>query len=255
MNNKDRRSSQFSDLENRLAVSIKESFVPNISQEEINKVCKIANSYYSTKQSIWDKSFWRVTLSCVTADTAFLWLMAAFILGSCAVLTLIAPVNSYDPVGIMTALAPVPLLVFIIREMQYRDPSLAQVEKSCKFQPSKIYFARLWVGMIINAIVVFCIGFFVYGSYANTLQMYFCSFIAMFLVGAVALLLMSLLDNELPLSLTLIVWVFVTSALLSNPDILYVITNISTGLFICIAVFSIGVFATTAKKATAKMYA
>lgn len=246
---------ELTEIEQQIILSIKDAPIPAISQEEIDTVCNVAASYYTKKQSIWNMDFWKVTFSCLTIKSAFFWALSAFLLGTCVVISLLITKYEIEPLALMTALSPVPVLAFAIRELHYRDDSLAQLEKTCKYAPAKIYFTRLWIGMIFNALFVVLEGAVAFSHYENLLQLYLCSFIAMFFVGALALLLMSFLDNALPLSLIMVFWVLGAAYLLCQNEILDVIVSASLTVFIGGLVFSFGLFAVAAMKSTTTLYA
>lgn len=238
--------------EQRIIEDIKNAPVPVISQDDINAVCKAAASYYSEKQSILDLNFWKVAFSCFSADFGFIWILLAFLLGSSVMLT---AMNKISPIAIMTAFAPIPVISFAIRELHYRDNNLVEIEKTCKYAPTKIYFVRLWIGMLFNAVFILLMGVTVFSQYESYRNLYFCSFIVMFLVGAVVLLLMSLSDNTLPLSMIMATWILGAIYLLSTNEISSMINVINVWILIVIMIISIGLFAIVSVKTTRKLYA
>ena len=145
---------RLTEQERQIILNIRNAPVPEVSQEEVEVVCKKAVSYYTEKQSIWDAGFWKVVFSCSTTGSAFFWLLSAFLLGSLVVISLLNAGDEALPVSLMTAVSPIPVLAYVIRELQYRDENLTQLERTCKYAPAKIYFARLWAGMIFNALFV-----------------------------------------------------------------------------------------------------
>ena len=155
----------------------------------------------------------------------------------------------------MTALSPVPVLTFAIRELQYHDENLLQLEKTCKYAPERIYFARLWAGMIFNAFFVLLAGVIAFPHYANFVQLYFCAFIAMFFIGAVALFFMSLLHNVLPLSFMMAAWILSAVSMLSQCEILDWVTGTSTKRFVIVTIFSFGLYVIATIRSTTKLYA
>ena len=234
---------------------IKNDPIPVVSESEILSVCKVATSYYAEKQNAFDKNFWIVTLSCLSLESAFFWILSAFLLGSCVILSFLATGYGIDPIALMSAWAPVPMIAFAIRELQYRDSNLVQIEKTCKYAPQKIYFARLWIGMFINAVWVLIAGAIVSFQHENFAQLFFCSFITMFLIGAVALLLMSLTDSTLPLSLMMAAWILSAVFLMSGDEFIQVVTTTSVWLLAVLTTISLGLFAGATIKTTVKMYA
>jgi hypothetical protein len=249
------RFDELSTAEQKIIFAIKNDPVPLASQEDILTACKVASSYYAENQSIWDKRFWKVTLSCFSLETAFFWILSAFLLGSCVVISLLATEHGVEPMALMSAISPVPVIAFAIRELQYRDSNLVQIEKTCKYAPQNIYFARLWLGMFVNAIWVLLAGAIVFFKYETFAQLYFCSFIAMFLIGGIALMLMSISDNALPLSLVMAAWILGAYFLVSSDEFIRVITTMGIGMLAVITFFSFGLFAAATVKATTKLYA
>lgn len=241
--------------EQNIISQIKSDPIPVVSESEILATCKLATSYYTEKQNALDKNFWIVTLSCLSLESVFFWVLSAFLLGSCVMLSFLATGYGIDPIALMSALAPVPVIAFAIRELQYRDSNLVQIEKTCKYAPQKIYFARLWIGMFINAVWVLITGAIVFFQYENITQLFFCSFITMFLIGAVALLLMSLTESTLPLSLMMTAWILSTVFLMSGDEFIQVVTTTSVWLLVVLTAISFGLFAGATIRTTVKMYA
>lgn len=254
MNNLDKFDT-LSATEQKIIEAIKSDPVPVIPQTEINAVCKVASSYYTEKQNILDMGLWEVILSCYSIEAVFFWILSAFLLGSCVMIVLLSAAHGINPIAVMPALAPVPVIAFAIRELQYRDANLVQIEKTCKYTPEKIYFARLWLGMLLNAVLVLLAGTIVFSRYENITQLYLCSFITMFFVGAVALLLMSLSDSTLPLSVCMSAWVLGSIFFLSENEFISVITQINVGYLAIIMLFSIGAFTVVTVNTTRKLYA
>lgn len=246
---------ELSTAEQKIIFAIKNDPVPLASQEDIQTACKVASSYYAERQSIWDKDFWKVTISCFSVEFAFLWIFSAFLLGSIVVISLLATEYGVEPMALMSAISPVPVIAFAIRELQYRNSNLVQLEKTCKYAPQKVYFARLWLGMFVNAIWVLLAGKIVFGKCENFAQLYFCSFIAMFLIGGIALILMSISDNALPLSLVMAAWILGAYFVVSSDEFIHVITTMGIGMLAVITFFSFGLFATVTVKTTTKLYA
>ena len=147
------------------------------------------------------------------------------------------------------------VISFAIRELHYRDGNLVQIEKTCKYAPEKIYFVRLWIGMLFNAVFVLLMGVIVFSQYENIRNLYFCSFIVMFLIGAVVLLIMSLSDNTLPLSLIMAAWILCAIYFLSQNDISSMMNMVNEWILIAIMFISIGLFAVVSVITTRKLYA
>lgn len=248
----------FDDLsvfEQKLASEIKKGYVPEVSENEILSVCEMATFYYTENQDIFDEKFWKVIFSCISVQSAFMWILSAFLLGSCVVLSTVSSGYGIEPVSLICALAPVPVISFAIRELQYRDSNLVALEKTCKYAPQKIYFARLWLGMAANVVWLLLAGAAVFYRNENLIRLYICSFVCLFLVGAVALVIMSVSDSTLPLSLMMAAWVLTAVFLLSNEEFVQIIASVSLWLLTAIMIISIGLFAAVTAKTTTKMYA
>ncbi|MBQ6895953.1 MAG: hypothetical protein IJN69_01930 [Oscillospiraceae bacterium] len=248
----------FDDLaafEQKFASEIKKDYMPEVSEKEIISVCETAAFYYTEKQDIFDRKFWKVIFSCITVQSAFMWILSAFLLGCCVVLSTVSSGYGIEPVSLICALAPVPVISFAIRELQYRDSNLVALEKTCKYAPQRIYFARLWLGMAANVVWLLLTGAAVFCQNDNFIRLYICSFVCLFLVGAVALVVMSVSDSTLPLSLMMAAWVLTAVFLLSNEEFVQIIASVSLWLLTAIMIISIGMFAAVTVKTTTKMYA
>lgn len=243
-----------STAEQKIIEAIKNDSVPVVSQSEINAACIVASSYYTEKQSMLDMGLWKVIFSCYSVEAVFFWSLSAFLLGSCVMVSLLSSAHGIDPVAVVTALAPVPVIAFAIRELQYRDDNLVQIEKTCKYAPEKIYFVRLWISMLLNAVLVMFMGIVVFSQYENITRLYLCSFIAMFFVGAAALLLMSLSDSTLPLSLCMSAWVLGSIFFLCKNEFINVVLQMNVWYLALIMLFGIGAFAVVTVNTTRKLY-
>lgn len=248
------KTDNLSVTEQEISSKIKNEPVPMVSQKDICDVCKLAASYYIEKQSALGKNFWKIVFSCISVESVFFWVMSAFLLGSCAALALSVTGYGIEPIAIVTALAPVPVIIFAIRELQYRDSNLIQIEKTCKYAPQKIYFARLWLGMFINSIWVLLTGAACL-QYENLIRMYSCSFTALFLIGAAALVTMSISDNSLPLSFIMTAWILSAFFLMSSEEFIYIVTTMNIWLLAVILLFSFTMFTVVTIKTTKKLYA
>lgn len=244
-----------SERERQVVRAIRESPVPAVPQSEIEAVCRAAASYYTRAQGFWHADFWKVVFACLTIGSAFFWIVSAFLLGSCAALSLWMNSMEAEPLAVMAAIAPVPVLTFAIRELHYRDDRLVQLEKTCKYAPAKIYFARLWVGMLFNALFVACANAIAFASYDDLLRRYLFAFTAMFFVGAAALLVMSFAQTVLPLSLLAAIWVFGAVELVGQCEILAAIMDAGLCAFLAALAGSVGCFAAAAARCTRRLYA
>lgn len=240
--------------EQKIIAWLRKEPVPEVPQEEVQTVCRTATAYYTRPQGAGDAGFWLAALSCLTGGTALLWILAAFLLGSCAALSALTGSLEAEPFALLIALSPVPMLSFAIRELQYRDSSLVQLEKTCKYSPDKIYFARLWIGMAFNMLFVALAGT-AFPRSGPLLKLLFLAFTAMFLMGAAALAVMSFLESALPLSLMLATWVPGAFWLLCQDGVLDLLMGVGTGILAAGAAAGLGLFAAAAVKTTKRLYA
>ena len=238
----------------KIAEAVKNDPVPVVPQSEIDAVCRAAALCRSKRQGLFDVGLWKVVFSCCSSESAFFWILSAFLLASCAMTAHLSGAYGFDPIAIMSALSPVPVIAFAIRETHYRDPDLVQIEKTCKYAPEKIYFARLWLCMLLNAVLVLLSGA-VFSGYEHIARLYLCAFIAMFFVGAAALILMSLSDSTLPLSVCLSAWVLGAVFMLSEEEFIGMITNINATYLAIILLIGIGAFTAVTVGTSRKMYA
>lgn len=255
MKETDKHFERLSEQETQIVLSIRNAPVPVVSQEDVEAVCRKAFSYYTEKQDIRNAGFWKVVFSCFTTGSAFFWILSAFLLGSIVVISLLDTGNAALPVSLMTAVAPIPILAYVMRELQYRDESLTQLEKTCRYAPARIYFARLWAGMIFNALFVLLAGVIVCFHYEKLLELYFCAFTAMFFIGAAALFCMAFSENALPLSLMMAAWVLGAIYLLRQSEILDAVMNAGVGAMAVGMLFSFALFTVAAMRTTTRMYA
>ncbi|OLR54952.1 hypothetical protein BHK98_01980 [Hornefia porci] len=246
---------ELSDVDKKIVEAIERSPIPNVPEKEIFAAAQKATSFYTRQQRILDIDFWKVVICCIPDFVSVFWMTASFLLGSCVFSYLITANHEISPIAYMTALAPIPILVLSIRELQYRDPNLSDLEKTCKYDPTRIYTARLWIGMIGNIILISMIGAISFRGYSFVFQMFSCAFISLFLMGALTLLILSVSDSSLPLSLVLGSWVLLSICLLSFPEAQEMIENIANGAFIIPLLISIILFTVSTIKVPAKKYA
>ncbi|MCM1065724.1 MAG: hypothetical protein NC420_14920 [Eubacterium sp.] len=255
MREADKYSEELSERERQIVMSIRNAPVPDVPREEVEAVCKRAVSYYAESQGIRDAGFWKAAFSCSTTGAAFFWLLAAFLLGSFAVVSLLGAGDEAMTFSFMTAVSPAPILAYVIRELQYRDENLVLLEKTCKYAPARIYFVRLWAGMFVNALFVLLAGLAAFPHYGKLLELYFCAFTAMFFLGAAALFCMAFSDNALPLSLMMAAWILGASYLLRQEEVLEFILNAGTGALAAGALLGFALFTAAATGSTVRMYA
>lgn len=235
----------------QLARQIARTPVPPVPAEEIYAVCKTAAAYYCPAQSC---GVLRVVWGCMRTRFSFLGALGAFLLASGTAVWALCARQCLDPLALMTALAPCPVLAFIIRELQIRDQNLAALEKVCKYSPRTIMLMQLWMYMGLYAMLLLGLGAAVMPT-VGLVRMYCCAFTSLFLVGGTALLLLPFLSGALPLSLLLAGWVLGASHLLAQPEIICLIMAAAQGLMLGGTVFSGIFFAAAAAAALRKQYA
>ena len=244
----------FPPQERWIAALLKEDITPSVSPEEIRRVSQIASRYVNVRTRPLDVGFWLAVLSAMTVPSALLWLLGALALGMGARVAA-AFFTGFSPMPLLFALSPVPIITLAIRELSYRDAALAQMERTCKYPPSRVYFARLWVGILLNAIAVAALGACLMTSDFGDTRLWLCSFIAMLVVGAVALLVMSRLDHALPLSALMAVWVLCSAFAISQEEIVCAIEQLSGGLLVAAVAGSVAVFLAATIRASKRLYA
>lgn len=244
MMNRPYRSADRTGLERTIAQALKTDCPPPVPQSEIDAACKSATAHYREKQRILDAGFWRVVFYCRSAWSLLFWIVCAFLLGSCAVMPLLFGTDGrVEPAGIVTAISPVPVITFALRELRRRDGSLADIERTCKYTPDRIYFARLWLGMLLNAGLVAAAGAVAFSGHEYIARLYLCSFSAMFFVGAAALLLLSLTRSILPLSIVLSAWVVCSVWLMSGTKFSDMIARLNVPILAAFTLLGAGAFA------------
>ena len=227
---------------------------PPVSPEVIQRISQIASRYLNTRMRPLDIGFWLTVFSAMTVPSALFWLLGALALGMGARVAA-ASFAGFNPMPLLFALSPVPIITLAIRELSCRDEALAQMERTCKYSPSRVYFARLWVGMLLNAITVAAMGACLMTSDFGDTRIWLCSFIAMFLVGAVALLVMSRLDHALPLSVLMLFWVACSAFAISQEEVVSALNQLSDGVLMATLPASVTVFLASTIAATKRLYA
>ena len=245
---------ELSPQERHIAARIKEDALPPVQQEDIRRACQIASRHLCKRSSPFDIGFWHAVFSAMTVSSAPVWIIGALALGMGARVAS-AFFADLDLMSLLFALAPVPIMTLAIRELSDRDESLAQVERTCKYSPSRVYLARLWIGVLLNAIAVAALGACLMTSDFGDTRIWLCSFIAMFLVGAVALLVMSRLDHALPLSVLMAVWVICSAFAISQEEVVSVLNQLSYGLLAAAILASIAAFLASAAQVSKRLYA
>lgn len=239
-------------FEQELSARIKESPVPPVPPEEISAAAQAAALWYTPTRSLWDKGLWRAALASVTAGAAPFWFFCAFLLGSGVAVGLLWSDRNTEPLAVLLPLAPVPFLCFLIRELQIRDAALVQMERCCVLSPSWVCFLRLWMGTLVNSLVVALSGVALGGE---ALRFYLCAFTVLFFLGAAALLLLPISGSAMPLSLLLAVWTLGAFWLLSQQEFFEMVREITLPLWAGAAAVGLGLFTLTSLGVSRRIYA
>ncbi len=248
---KNRQREVFSPFEQELSNRLKDSPVPVVPWTEIDAAARTAALWCVPGRKPWSKGLWRAAMASVTAGAAPFWLLCAFLLGSSVAVGLLWSDLDTEPLAVLLPLAPVPFLCFLIRELQMRNAALVQLERCCVLSPSWVCFLRLWMGTLVNSLVVALSGAALGGE---ALQFYLCAFTVLFFLGAVALLLLSVGGGAMPLSLLLAVWTLGAFWLLSQREFFELIREISLPLWAGAVVAGLGLFTLTSLGVSRRLY-
>lgn len=249
-------STRLTDDEQLLAAAFKREPVPDVPAGRIASVCRAAAAARgAARPDIRNPGLCMAAFSCLTAGCAFFWAVLAFLLGGCVVFFRLFAVRCASPLALLTTISPIPVLSFWIRELYNRDEALAQLERTCRFSPEKLCFARLWGGMACNLLFTALAGALTFPDAGNLTQTYLCAFIALFFVGALALLLVSFLRDALPLSLLLAAWVLAASYLLGQRELFDGVMCAGTGILAAVLAAGVGSFIAASVCFTKKRYA
>ncbi len=241
-------------FEEKIARMLKSECVPEIEQSEIEATCRAASSHYVQKQKILDAGFWRVVVYFRSVGDALFYIASTFIFGGAVSVLGMSTSHTMDPTALMTSLSPVPLISFALHELHNSDRSTAEIEKTCKYTPDRICFARLWLCIIFNSALVLLAGVTLFPHYGFVVRLYLSSFSAMFLVGAAALFLMSVTSSRLPLSIMMLIWLVGSGFFLADDKHTAATAAISTWQLALILVFSVAVFAAVSMNAARRLY-
>lgn len=253
--------------EQRLAAALKQEPVPAVPAERIAAACRAAAAarggavrsirpdVCAVDLSALNRNLFAAAFSCLTAGCAFFWLVLAFLLGGCVAFCRLCAMPCVSPFALLTTISPVPVLSFWIRELYSRDEALAQLERTCRFSPEKLCFARLWGGMACNLLFTALAGALAFPDAAHLAQIYLCAFTALFFVGALALLLISFLREALPLSLLLAAWVLAASYLLEQQELIDRVMCAGMGTMAAVLAAGVGAFAAASVCLSRKRYA
>lgn len=243
----------YSETAQQTADYLRRAPVPGVPPAERAAACRLAASC-ARPRSLARRESWRVLCACLALSAAPFSMLCACVLAGMVVLSRQMAPQSDLPLTCVTVLAPVPVLSFAIRDLHYRDPALAQLEKTCRYSPEKLWFARLWASTLGSALCVGAAGAVLFPRGTRLLRLYLCAFTALFLVGAAALFLLSLLENALPLSLLLTAWVGGAACLLGQPEAVEMLWTASLALLSGALAASLSLFVLAAVCSAAKRY-
>lgn len=251
------RTSDFSELDSetarRTADYIRRAPVPAVPAKARAAACRLAARCIQPK-ALARRDFRRALCACLSLNAAPFSVLCAFVLAGMVVLSRLTATQSGIALACVTALAPVPILSFAIRERHCRDSALAQIEKTCRFAPEKLWFARLWASTLASACCVGAAGAVISPRGVRLVRLYLCAFTALFLVGAAAVFLLSVLESALPLSLLLAAWAGGAACLLAQPEILEYLWTASLALLTGALAVSLGLFLFAAAHAAVRQY-
>ena len=248
---KNRPKERLSPLEQELSIRLKDSPVPVVHRAEIDATARTAALWCVPAGKPWGRGLWRAALVSVTTGAAPFWLLCAFWLGSGVAAGLLWSDLDAEPLAVLIPLAPVPFLCFLIRELQIRDAALVQLERCCVLSSSWVCFLRLWIGTLVNGLVVAISGAALGGE---ALRFYLCAFTILFFLGTAALLLLPMGGSTMPLSLLLAVWTLGAFRLLSQREFLETLHEIALPLCAGAAVVGLGLFTLTSLGVSRRMY-
>ena len=144
----------YSETAQQTADYLRRAPVPGVPPAERAAACRLAASC-ARPRSLARRESWRVLCACLALSAAPFSMLCACVLAGMVVLSRQMAPQSGLPLTCVTVLAPVPVLSFAIRDLHYRDPALAQLEKTCRYSPEKLWFARLWASTLGSAL---CVG-------------------------------------------------------------------------------------------------
>lgn len=218
--------------------------VPVVSQNEIRELCNTVGAYLPQRRtSICDFQFWKIALFEMTGKSPLFWMCCAIILSIVAALIQTA-MSYFSPLLVMIVLAPVPFLAFVINTLHHRDPNVAELEMTCRYDIRQLYIAKLLIGMSFNIVLILPGVCAASSIYTDGWRLALFAFTTMFFVGFVALFLVGKTKNSLPLSAFLAIWVISGGVLLRRADSEKLFESISmaalTVAFIaCLVLFTI----------------
>lgn len=231
--------------------------VPKVNHSEIMKTCDIAAAYLpKQKNSVsFDKTFWKIVFLALKSKNLIFWLVCVFSLGSCTLLPKMIEIEGNFKLIYFITIAPMPFMLFCMSELYNNDKRLIEFEKTCHYNPKAIFVARLSICMLMNAIVILITGSVLNVFGVSLLKMYLYAFCLMFLMGSIATIIISYVDNVMPLSVLILAWIVIGMSFINNDEIMYVFFNFSTLPIVMALIVSIFLFICSSLQTTKKIYA
>lgn len=219
---------------------IKDDSVPSASEDDIFAACETTAKYLTAAKNEYplNVDFIRTVLLSLNLKALIFCLICALILASCTVLISISNNGTASLLAFLSAAAPTPFICFVISEAYQKNKNLIDVEKTCRYIPNHIFTARLTICMLINAAMLLILGLILCEVCSDIIRIYLCAFVSMFFIGGIAVLIISVSDNALPLTMLLAVWVLTGAAVTSNTEIIYkleVISCLPIAIALCIS--------------------
>ena len=255
MRNKNNQIEEFDEIEIKNAIL--NDTVPKVSTAEIIETCDIVSNYLpkQRKNLSFDKTFWKIVFLALNSKNLLFWLICAFSLASCTLLPKMMDLESNFKLVYFIAISPLPFMFFCISELYNKDKRIVEFEMTCHYNPREIFTARLSICMLINIVMLLITGIFLNGFGTDLIRIYLYAFCLMFLIGSIATIIMSYVNNTLPLSALLFSWLVIGMSLVNNPEIIDTLSAISILPILIALAFSILLFISSSLKTTRRIYA
>lgn len=255
MKHKNNRIDEFD--ENKIKNAILNDIVPEVSIAEIMEACDVVSTYLpkQRKNISFDKTFWEIVFLALNSKNLLFWLMCAFSLASCTLMPKMINVESNFKLIYFITISPLPFMFFCISELYNKDKRIVEFEMTCHYNSRKIFVARLSLCMLGNVIIILITGIFLNGFGTNLIRIYLYAFCLMFLIGSITTIMMSYVNNTLPLSALLFSWLVIGMSLVNNLEILDTLSAVSILPILIAVVFSILLFIISSLKTIRRIYA
>lgn len=219
----------------------REVSIPQIPEQEIEKVTMVAADYLSVgrkKVNLWD-----IALLELGNTSILLWIACAALMAGC-VFFISTSKSSLSAAGIFVAMAPTPLFLSLIELMTTRTPAVVELEKACKYNVNQLYVVKVMIGTVLNIVILALLATFTAHSLNGPLNMFLMGSCTMLLTGFLALLIATKFGQSLPLMGVLGGWIVATSILFgSSQELSMALLNMEFKSLLAILVLSIALFA------------